>query len=94
MADLQTTLVKTLGVTVITPVGVYPTNGDLARAKEDEVIDRVLKKAAAALGITDTKDWVAHADGRKLDVNRTFAEEHLKCVVDIDWHQHGGGGGA
>jgi hypothetical protein len=92
--DRPGTKVRVLGVSIITPVGAYPLDGGLARAKEDERIEHVLKQAAAALGITDTTDWVAKVDGRKIDPHHTFSEEDLKCVVDIDWHQHGGGGGA
>jgi hypothetical protein len=97
MAELQIsqrTLTKTLGAAVITPQGIYPADGGFARAREDEKIEHLLKQAADALGITDTKDWVATVDGRKLNVHRTFEQENLKCVIDIDWHQHGGGGGA
>jgi len=82
-----------LGVAIITPSGTYPDEDTYKRVPEQEKIDVELKRAAHALEITNTTDWVAKAGGRVLDPNKTFAEEKLSCVVDIEYHKHEGGGG-
>lgn len=83
-----------LGVAVITPDGTYPDEDGYRRVQAREKIATVLKLAADALKITNTTDWVAKVGDRQLDPSRTFAEEKLSCVVDIEYHKHEGGGGA
>ena len=83
-----------VAVAVITPVGIYPDEYDFRREPENTVIEKVLKAAAEKLKITNTSDWVAKVDGRKLDPNRTFKQEHLSGIVEIEYHKHEGGGGA
>ncbi len=82
-----------LGVTVITPLGPYPNDDDYRRAYENERIQVILDLVKEAQHLTDTTDWVAKVDGRTLDPNKTFSEEHLSCVVEIEWHKAEGGGG-
>ena len=86
--------IKYLGVAVITPDGTYPEEDGYRRISELDRIATVLKAAADALKITNTSDWVAKVGDRVLDPMRTFAEEKLSCVVDIEYHKHEGGGGA
>jgi hypothetical protein len=81
-------------VAVITPVGIYPDEDDFRREPETTVIEKVLKAAADKLKITNTSDWVAKVDGRKLDPQKTFKQEHLSGIVEIEYHKHEGGGGA
>ena len=86
--------VKELAVAVVTTAGIFPGEDTLVRVEEDLVVKAVLEKAAAALDIKDYSDWEAHADGRQLDIAQSFERNHLKCVVEIDWHKPEGGGGA
>lgn len=83
-----------VAVAVITPVGTYPDEEDFRRVHESTVVETVLKEAALHLKITNTTDWVAHVDGRRIEVHRTFAENDLCGAVEIEWHKHEGGGGA
>lgn len=83
-----------LGVAIITPDGTYPGEDEYRRVLEHEKIAVILKLAADALKITNATDWVAKVGDRQLDPSRTFAEEKLCCVVDIEYHKHEGGGGA
>ena len=54
----------------------------------------MLTAAAEKLKITNTADWVAKVDGRKLDPAKTFKHEGLSGIVEIEYHKHEGGGGA
>lgn len=83
-----------VAVAVITPVGIYPDEDDFRREPESTVIEQVLKAAAEKLKITNTSDWVAKVDGRKLDPHTTFKQAHLSGIVEIEYHKHEGGGGA
>ena len=83
-----------VAVAVITPGGIYPGEDEFRRAPDTEIIKVVLDAAAEKLHLTSTSDWVARAHERKIDIHRTFREEHLSGVVEIHWHKHEGGGGA
>ena len=83
-----------VAVAVITPVGIFPDDEDFRRIPKTEVISEVLAEAAKELKLTNTSDWVASVEGREIDVHRTFREEHLAGIVEIEWHKHEGGGGA
>ena len=83
-----------VAVAVLTPVGIYPNEEDFRREPEITVIEKVLKDADHKLNITNTSDWVAKVDGRKLDPAKTFKQEHLSGIVEIEYHKHEGGGGA
>ena len=83
-----------VAVAVITPAGIYPDEHDFRRVPDTEIIDVVLKAAADKLHLTNTSDWVARAHDKQLDIHRTFREQHLSGIVEIDWHKHEGGGGA
>jgi len=87
-----------VAVSVITPSGIYPDGEDYHKAEGNEKIKHVLELAAKKLEITDTKDWVVfvkeHGKDREVHPDRTFHEEHLKGIVELDWHLREGGGGA
>jgi hypothetical protein len=85
---------KPLGVAVITTSGTFPNDDDYRRASEGEKIETILKAAADKLGLTNTGDWIALVDEREINPNKTFKEESLHCVVDIEWHKREGGGGS
>jgi hypothetical protein len=85
---------RDVAVAVITPVGIYPDDDDFRRAAEKTVIAEVLKLAANKLKITNFADWVARVDEREIDTARTFEQERLSGIVEIEWHKREGGGGA
>jgi hypothetical protein len=85
---------RDVAVAVITPAGIYPDDDDFRREAESTLVAVVLEQAAKALKLTNTADWVAHADGRPVDARRSFAENGLHGIVEIEWHKHEGGGGA
>ena len=74
--------------------GIYPNEEDFRREPETTLIAKVLKAAAEKLKITNTTDWVAKVDGRKVDPDKTFKQERLTGIVEIEYHKHEGGGGA
>lgn len=83
-----------LAVAVITPVGTFPDDDDFRRVPETEVVATILGQAAQKLKLTNTADWVAHVDGRHLNVHETFKANGLRGICEIEWHKHEGGGGA
>lgn len=85
---------RPLGVAVITPVGTFPSDEDYRRVFADEKIKTILEDTAKAQHLTNTADWVVKADERTLDPEKTYRDENLTCVVEIEWHKPEGGGGA
>ena len=83
-----------VAVAVITPSGTYPNDDDYRRAYEAELVETVLAAAKKELKITDTNGWVALVENRPIDPHKTFAENHLRGIVEIEWHAEEGGGGA
>jgi hypothetical protein len=83
-----------LGVAVFTPVGTFPGEHDYRRSHEHTRVRTVLEEAAQALNLRNTEDWVARANDREIDPEKTFLEQELKCVVEIEWHKREGGGGS
>jgi len=83
-----------LAVAVITPSGTFPNDDDYRRSYDSEHVEKVLKAAAVHLHLTNTNDWVAYVDNRPIDPAKTFAENDLCGIVEIEWHKHEGGGGA
>jgi hypothetical protein len=83
-----------VAVAVVTPTGIYPGEEELSRVDESVLVAKVLKAAAETLGITNTTDWVASLHGKEIDVNRSFKDLKLNCIVEIDYHKREGGGGA
>ncbi len=83
-----------VAVAVITPSGIFPTPDDYRRAYEAEVVGDVLKMAAEHLKILDHRDWDAYVENAPIDPAKTFAENELQGIVEIEWHKREGGGGA
>jgi len=83
-----------VAVAVITPSGTFPNDDDYRRSYDGEHVEKVLKAAAVHLHLTNTDDWVAYVDNRPIDPAKTFAENDLCGIVEIEWHKHEGGGGA
>ena len=83
-----------IAVAVITPSGTYPSEDEYHRSYEGEIVDHVLEAAKVHLHLTDTSDWVAYVENRPIEPAKTFAENDLRGIVEIEWHKHEGGGGA
>ncbi|WP_043216533.1 hypothetical protein [Burkholderia gladioli] len=83
-----------VAVAVITPSGIFPTPDDYRRAYGHEIVKVVLDAAANELKIKDTSDWDAYVDNEPIDPGKSFAENGLCGVVEIEWHKREGGGGA
>lgn len=83
-----------VGVAIITPSGIFPGDDLLQRTPKDSTIGSVLHAAADALKLTNTEGWVVRIGERHLNPTHTFAQEGLRCLIDIDWHKPEGGGGA
>ena len=83
-----------IAVAVITPSGTYPGDDDFRRSSGCEVVDDILKKAAARLRLPNTTDWVAFVENRLLEPQKTFVDNDLQGIVEIEWHKEEGGGGA
>lgn len=83
-----------IAVAVITPSGTFPDDEDYRRSYEGEKVEVILKEAAAHLHLTNTTDWVAFVENRPIEPHKTFAENDLCGIVEIEWHKHEGGGGA
>jgi hypothetical protein len=85
---------KLVAVAVITPSGFYPDENDYNRSYRGEIVGHVLDRAKVKLDLKNTADWVAEVDNRPIDPSRTFAENDLHGIVEIEWHKPEGGGGA
>jgi hypothetical protein len=83
-----------VAVAVITPSGIFPNEDDYRRAYETEVVQVILDEAKKKLGLTNTADWVATVENRPIDPAKTFEQNDLCGIVEIEWHKHEGGGGA
>ena len=83
-----------MAVAVITPSGTFPNDDNYRRSYDAAHVEKILKAAAVHLHLTNTGDWVAYVDNRQIDPAKTFAENDLCGVVEIEWHKHEGGGGA
>lgn len=85
---------KPVAVAVITPSGFYPDPNDYNRSHGGEVVAHVLERAKHKLDLTNTADWVAEVENRPIDPTKTFHENGLHGIVEIEWHKPEGGGGA
>jgi hypothetical protein len=79
-------------VVVVTTSGSYPTTGT-DRVSAHQPVRNQLAKAARELHIVDTAGWIARVDGREIDVEKSYVENHLAGTVRIDYGPREGGGG-
>ena len=79
-------------VAVYTTAGAYPSKGQ-ERVKGTETVGDILSKAGSTLKLTDTSNWVATVDGRKIDPSKSYEANELKGTVTIHWGPREGGGG-
>lgn len=82
-----------VAVAVITPSGTFPNDDDYRRANGGEQREQILNAAAQHLRLTNTADWVAYVRNRQVDPKKTFSENELHGIVEVEWHKHEGGGG-
>ncbi|MCA8219094.1 hypothetical protein LGN20_34795 [Burkholderia cepacia] len=85
---------EAMAVAVITPSGAFPNEDDYRRAYRAQPVGELLEAAKEHLKLTNVSDWVAFVENRPIDTARTFAENGLCGIVEIEWHKHEGGGGA
>ena len=81
-----------VAVRVLTTSGSYPTKGHEAVPASEAVI-QILQRAAAALGIANTSEWVAKISGNEIDPSQTYAALNLHGEVKIDFGKREAGGG-
>ena len=83
---------KHILVEVVTTSGTWPHHG-YENVPTHQPVKHQLDKAAKKLGLTDTAAWVAKVNGNEIEINKNYAENHLKCKVAIDYGPRAGGGG-
>lgn len=83
---------KKVGVAIATTSGFYPETGFI-QVPANQKVEVELKKAAKALNLTDTSNWVAKVAGRTIDPSQSYAENQLSGEVEVDWGPREGGGG-
>ena len=81
-----------VAVAVYTTSGAYPSGGH-ERVKITETVSEVLSKAASALKLTDTSDWVATVDGSEIDPSKSYEANELKGAFTVQWGPRETGGG-
>ena len=93
--DIVSRLVKATKVlvTVFTTSGTFPAQGAL-RVNTDQLISRVLERAAKKLKLTDTTGWVVQVGGNDVNADQTFEQAGFTVEVDLEWGPREGGGGA
>ncbi|HMN12751.1 MAG TPA: hypothetical protein PKD55_10555 [Bellilinea sp.] len=83
---------KKVGVAIATTSGFYPETGFI-QVPVNQKVEVELQRAAKAIDLTDTSNWVAKVAGRTIDPNQSYAENQLSGEVEIDWGPREGGGG-
>lgn len=81
-----------INVRVVTTAGSYPAHGH-ERVQIAEPIAAILERAAQALGILDTKEWVARIGGDEVNAQQSYAQLHLHGEAKIDYGRRESGGG-
>ncbi|MBI2517488.1 MAG: hypothetical protein HYV95_11330 [Opitutae bacterium] len=81
-----------LRVAIVTTSGTYPEQ-DFDEVPINQPLDVQLKKAAKALGISDTAGWLAKVGNTVLDPNKSYQDLGLNGEVSIDYGPDATGGG-
>ena len=84
--------IRRVNVRVITTAGSYPRHGH-EQVPADEQVSAILGRAAHALGIADTTQWVAKIAGNEIDPSKTYVDLGINGEVKIDYGKREGGGG-
>jgi hypothetical protein len=83
---------KTIQASVYTTSGAFPRKGSES-VKADDLVQKILEQAQHALHLTDVSGWEATVDGKIVDPNKTYEQNHLTGTVVIHWGPREGGGG-
>lgn len=81
-----------LRVAIVTTSGTFPEHG-FDEVPINQHLEVQLKKAAKALGITDTAGWLAKLGTTELDPNKSYQDLGLSSEVSIDYGPPESGGG-
>jgi hypothetical protein len=79
-------------VEVATTSGFYPQDRS-DHLPDTEVVETELEKAAKALKLTNTANWIASVNKRQIDTKLSYEANGLKDKVVVDWGPPAGGGG-
>lgn len=79
-------------VRVVTTAAIFPSNG-YERVPAAQKLTPMLHRAAAALGLTDTSDYIVTVNGNVVDPNQTYEALGLTGQVDLRWGPAAGAGG-
>lgn len=79
-------------VAVVTTSGAWPHEG-FEKVPDNQKVKVMLLKAAEKLGIVSTDSWVAKVNGKEINPELSFEDNHLKGKVTIDFGPREGGGG-
>ena len=79
-------------VAIVTTSGSFPAEG-FEEVPVDQPLEVMLKKAAKALGITDTTGWLAKHGLTVLDQSKSYKDLGLTGEVSIDYGPPATGGG-
>jgi hypothetical protein len=83
---------KEINVRIMTTAGNYPEHGH-EKVPVGEPVAAILQRAATALGIVDTSNWVAKIEGTIISASATYEALGLKGEVKIDYGMNEGAGG-
>jgi hypothetical protein len=79
-------------VAVVTTSGSWPDEG-FEGTPSNQKVKIVLKKAVDKLHIVSTEKWVAKVNGREVNPDLSYEENHLSGKITIDYGPREGGGG-
>lgn len=80
-------------VAVLTTAGSYPAES-FEELPENQPVKVELERAAKALKLTNTTNWVAKVGGIELDIEQSYAANRLSGKVEINYGPRETGGGA
>lgn len=76
-----------------TTSGFFP-DGGFKQIHVNQPIKVLLEKAADALNLTGTNEWVVRVDDREINPTESYQDNELAGQITIDWGPSEGGGGA
>ena len=85
--------VEHVEVVVRTPMGTWPTEG-FFEVPAEQKISLLLEHAAVSLNIDDIKDWVAEAEGRRLNPESSYRANGLteRTIISYGLKKSSGSG--
>lgn len=79
-------------VAILTTAGTYPAEG-FDEVPKNQPIKVELQQAAKALKLTNTNNWLAKVGNAELDIEKSYADNHLTGKVEINYGPRETGGG-